>query len=110
MKQAFPLWKQFHKRVLAKLNEILKIIISIRLSCERQVAKMVNNKKCMCCGSHTLPNDGIFEICPLCWWQDDGFQNDGHNFDGGANILSLKEYRKKWLAKVPSWQLDTRQK
>ncbi|MCL1879691.1 MAG: hypothetical protein FWF71_03605 [Actinomycetia bacterium] len=38
------------------------------------------------------------EICPLCSWQDDGVQNDDPEYSGGANHLSLNEYRKKWLA------------
>jgi hypothetical protein len=58
---------------------------------------MEKNKKCMCCGFPTLPEDSIFEICPLCGWQDDGVQNDDPNFNGGANKLSLNEYRQKWI-------------
>jgi hypothetical protein len=54
---------------------------------------MDENKKCMCCDLPTLPEDSMFEICPLCGWQDDGVQNDDPDFDGGANKLSLNEYR-----------------
>jgi hypothetical protein len=56
-----------------------------------------NNKKCECCGFFTLPEDSIFEICPLCGWQDDGVQNDDPDYAGGANELSLNEYRSQWL-------------
>jgi hypothetical protein len=58
---------------------------------------MDENKKCMCCALPTLPNESIFEICPLCGWQDDGVQNDDPDFDGGANKLSLNKYRQKWI-------------
>jgi hypothetical protein len=55
------------------------------------------NKTCVCCGLPTLPADSIFEICPLCGWQDDGVQNNDPDYRGGANELSLNDYRKQWL-------------
>ena len=45
--------------------------------------------QCACCGYYTLDEGSIFDICPVCYWQDDAVQNDG--FDGGANGVSLKE-------------------
>jgi hypothetical protein len=57
------------------------------------------NKVCACCGFPTLPTGSIFEICPLCGWQDDGVQNDDPNYWGGANELSLNDYRNQWLAR-----------
>jgi hypothetical protein len=57
-----------------------------------------NNKKCQCCGFPTLKADSLFEICPLCMWQDDPIQNQDPNYAGGANHLSLHEYRKIWNA------------
>ena len=55
-----------------------------------------HNKACACCGFETLPFDSIFEICPLCGWQDDDVQNDDPNYEGGANELSLNKYRAQW--------------
>jgi hypothetical protein len=51
------------------------------------------NKVCACCGFATLPPGSVFEICALCGWQDDGVQNDDPDYAGGANELSLNEYR-----------------
>jgi len=59
---------------------------------------MDQNKICACCELPTLPKDSIFEICPLCGWQDDGVQNDDPSYSGGANKLSLNDYQAKWLA------------
>jgi hypothetical protein len=56
-----------------------------------------HNKDCACCGFPTLPDSSIFEICPLCGWQDDALQNGDPNYSGGANELSLNDYREKWL-------------
>jgi hypothetical protein len=57
-----------------------------------------NNKICECCGFPTLPGDSIFEICPLCGWQDDPVQNEDPDYAGGANDMSLNDYRRKWDA------------
>jgi hypothetical protein len=56
-----------------------------------------HNKDCACCGFPTLPDDSIFEICPLCGWQDDALQNSDPDYSGGANELSLNDYRRKWF-------------
>ena len=49
------------------------------------------NKKCCCCGNYSLPADSIYEICPVCGWQDDDIQNDDPDFEGGANEMSLNQ-------------------
>ncbi|MFG2194654.1 CPCC family cysteine-rich protein [Streptomyces sp. NPDC048639] len=50
---------------------------------------------CPCCGFLTLDERGAFEICPVCFWEDDG--QDDHDADqvrGGPNDgLSLSEAR-----------------
>ena len=55
-----------------------------------------DNKACACCGFETLPKDSMFEICPLCGWEDDDIQNDDPDYAGGANELSLNQYRSRW--------------
>ena len=27
--------------------------------------------RCPCCGYFTLPSRGAYEICPVCFWEDD---------------------------------------
>jgi hypothetical protein len=55
---------------------------------------------CPCCGFKTLPERGGYEICPVCFWEDDG--QDDHDADivrGGPNKnLSLSEARKNFIA------------
>ena len=60
---------------------------------------MEKNKKCACCGKNILPPDSLFEICLICGWQQDEAQEDDPNYCGGANELSLNEYKKKHLQK-----------
>jgi hypothetical protein len=54
---------------------------------------------CPCCGHATLKGRGRFDICPICFWEDDG--QDGAELDeyrGGPNRVSLAEGRKNFLA------------
>jgi anaerobic ribonucleoside-triphosphate reductase len=55
-------------------------------------------KKCACCGFLTLPEDSLFEICPICGWQDDPVQNDDPDYSGGANSQSLNAYKIQWVS------------
>jgi len=42
---------------------------------------------CACCGLLTIsdPYPGTFEICPICYWEDDNVQFNNIDFEGGAN-------------------------
>ncbi len=47
---------------------------------------------CPCCGFRTLAEaPGSYEICHVCFWQDDGVQLLDPAYNGGANTLSLME-------------------
>ena len=48
---------------------------------------------CACCGQPTLEYEDFGEICPVCGWEDDGVQQDDPDFPGGANKLSLNQYK-----------------
>lgn len=54
--------------------------------------------RCPCCHFRTLHGRGGFEMCPVCWWEDDG--QDDHDADvmrGGPNgTLSLTQARKNF--------------
>jgi len=55
---------------------------------------------CPCCGHATLSARSAYEICPVCFWEDDG--QDDENADevwGGPNgSLSLTEGRRNFVA------------
>lgn len=62
---------------------------------------MINSNKkykCPCCGYLTLKNEapGSFEICPVCFWEDDNIQYFNPDYEGGANGVSLKQARKNY--------------
>jgi hypothetical protein len=51
---------------------------------------------CPCCGYLTLEERGSYEICPVCWWEDDG-QDDPRADEvwGGPNgVFSLADGRR----------------
>lgn len=65
------------------------------------VTKPVGETKhaCPCCRFLTLDEQGGFELCPVCYWEDDG--QDDHDADrvrGGPNgDLSLTQARKNFV-------------
>ena len=53
---------------------------------------------CPCCTNLTLKESGASEVCPVCFWEDDG-QSDTNadEIRGGANgLLSLSEARRNY--------------
>ena len=50
---------------------------------------------CPCCGLRTLAERSAYSICPVCWWEDDGQDNDeADEVMGGPNAdLSLTQAR-----------------
>lgn len=45
---------------------------------------------CVCCGHLTASEPpGNYEICPICFWEDDAVQLRWPNISGGANKVSL---------------------
>ncbi len=51
--------------------------------------------RCPCCGCKTLGERGVFEICEVCFWEDDGQDDrDADVVRGGPNgALSLTQAR-----------------
>jgi hypothetical protein len=55
--------------------------------------------KCPCCEYLTLEecSSGSYEVCPVCFWEDDYIQSKNPNLEGGANKLSLNQARNSFL-------------
>ena len=53
---------------------------------------------CHCCGFNSLSEEpnGTYEICQICFWEDDPIQSNDPNYKGGANSESLIEARKNF--------------
>jgi Cysteine-rich CPCC len=69
----------------------------------RSLARLVNRQRdpegdlvaCPCCAFLTLPARGQYELCPVCFWEDDGQGDDDADVvRGGPNgPLSLAQAR-----------------
>ena len=59
------------------------------------------SKKYLCpvCGQYEFAEEDDFDNCEVCAWENDGLQTNDPDFAGGANTLSLNDYRKAWLDK-----------
>ncbi|WP_051450806.1 CPCC family cysteine-rich protein [Actinospica robiniae] len=54
---------------------------------------------CVCCGHLVFEQRvGSFEICPVCFWEDDLVQTRWPDFEGGPNQLSLIECQRNYRA------------
>lgn len=54
---------------------------------------------CPCCGYKTLTEEacGSYDICPVCFWEDDPIQLDDMDYEGGANRVSLRQGQRNFL-------------
>ena len=55
---------------------------------------MENKQKCICC--ECLALEGDFDICPICYWQKDFFQEKNTDDSGGPNLISLQEAKENF--------------
>ncbi|SDZ27288.1 CPCC family cysteine-rich protein [Thermoactinomyces sp. DSM 45892] len=53
---------------------------------------------CPCCGYLTRIEKeyGTYDICPVCWWEDDDIQAKHPDHPGGSNDESLNEARENF--------------
>lgn len=66
---------------------------------------------CPICGKYSFVQDNSFDICKYCGWEDDEIQTKDPYFWGGANELSLIDYKKNYdeeIKKNPDfyWKRD----
>ena len=54
---------------------------------------------CPCCGSNQITEQGGYEICDICGWEDDPVQSADPSYSGGANKKSLNEAKREWLSR-----------
>lgn len=61
---------------------------------------MSDKYKCPCCGALTLDEERAWDICELCWWEDEPLQFDKPDYSGGANKLSLNDSKKEFFDNI----------
>jgi hypothetical protein len=53
---------------------------------------------CPVCGKTVFDEEGDYDICTVCGWENDPVQTRDADYAGGANRISLNEARRKWAA------------
>src|SRR5262249_34338661 len=62
---------------------------------------------CPCCGHATLSERNVYEICGVCFWEDDGQDNaNAAESRGGPNPVSLAQGRANYPAFGASIERD----
>lgn len=51
---------------------------------------------CPVCGKYVFEEYDSFYICPICNWEDDAYQEEHSDYEGGANCLSLNQARQAY--------------
>ena len=57
---------------------------------------------CPCCGYRTLPDRAAYDLCPVCWWEDEGLEPWEYS---GPNGRTLIEAQQEYLAEHRPYRL-----
>lgn len=57
--------------------------------------RLVRMYPCPCCGYKTLPGRGDYDLCPVCWWEDDDLEPWEYS---GPNTRTLVEAQQEYLS------------
>jgi hypothetical protein len=75
-------------------ERLLQIVAEhLNLPRKKQDVETPQRFPCSCCGYLTMVRKpgGTFDLCPVCFWEDDPIQIEDHDCEGGANIVSLRQ-------------------
>lgn len=78
-----------------KPNAEMQALDAMEKSVEWKKASPTGNElQCPCCDYFTLSKRGEYDICPICFWEDDGLDIDQPDQYSGPNHKTLREGRK----------------
>jgi hypothetical protein len=81
------------------LQSVTNEFLSEKLNIDTIIGESVELEFCPCCGYRTIGERGNYDICKVCWWEDDG-QDNRHSEQvmGGPNYgISLVMGRYNYL-------------
>jgi hypothetical protein len=60
---------------------------------------VIQSFACPCCGYKTFDHEpnGSYDICSVCFWEDDPIQLEDPDYEGGANPMSLRQAQQNFL-------------
>ncbi|QGQ93782.1 hypothetical protein EHS13_02115 [Paenibacillus psychroresistens] len=59
----------------------------------------MNKYTCPCCGYRAFDEEpsGTFDICDICYWEDDNLMNENPDYWGGANGVCLRQAQRNFI-------------
>lgn len=60
----------------SKLQSVFNDYLKKQLELDKINGNPIDLEPCPCCGRKTIGERGNYEICTVCWWEDDGQDND----------------------------------
>ncbi|MFB9845542.1 CPCC family cysteine-rich protein [Mucilaginibacter ginsenosidivorans] len=78
-------------------NDYLKALMSnyLRLDIEI-IGKSPQLISCPCCGYKTLPTRSEYDICMVCYWEDDGLSGSDANRYSSVNKMTLDDVKRNF--------------
>ncbi|RKQ51701.1 Cysteine-rich CPCC [Roseivirga pacifica] len=83
-----------------RLQSVTNDFLCEKLNIEKIIGEPVKLESCPCCGYRTIGARGNYDICKVCWWEDDGQDNQHpERIIGGPNYgISLAMGRYNYLS------------
>ena len=53
--------------------------------------------QCPCCDFYTLEQRGAYDVCPVCYWEDDGQDLDRVDEVSAPNHITLRQARRNFV-------------
>ena len=69
-----------------RLQSVTNDFLCEKLNIEKIIGEPIKLESCPCCGYRTIGARGNYDICKVCWWEDDGQDNQHpERIIGGPN-------------------------
>lgn len=89
------LFVALRKKYLGVRNEYLSKRVSEIMHSDQEVEGLQEQlHSCPCCEFKTLPTKGEYDICPVCFWEDDG-NTEANNYSS-PNHMTLAQARENF--------------
>jgi hypothetical protein len=85
---------KFETEFESNFKEELKELEEMEKLNERKKVELTGDElQCPCCDYFTLGKRSEYEICQICFWEDDGIDINNINIHSGPNHITLKQGR-----------------
>ena len=71
--------------------------------------KQMNKALCPVCGKYVFEELNVYDICPVCGWEDDPVQREDLDYEGGANPESVNQARMRYEKVNHDWMTGVKE-